>query len=228
VNDSQLTCEWPTVSRAWQNSDIDGSFRRDTISAAIRPCWSVSKTVSVVLVLNVANTYTGCSDHQRRTWVGDLTHLRATSADTANPGCFGQWRPDLRDNISAPVRDQTGLRHADADGNNSFTGGLVARRQSRSSPRRQPAVNIANDGVVVLQSGRARASTREKKHDRLRHASPSWRRHLDGPGTNSFTVGTSVFDGLLVVNRNSLQGADFNNTSVVFESANPAGILRRR
>jgi autotransporter-associated beta strand protein len=216
VNDSQLTVNGQTIAGPGKNLTIDGSGAT-TISAAIQTgTGSVIKTGSGVLVLNGANTYSGGTTINGGTLVGDLSNLPGDIRDNAIL-MFGQSgaRTFANDISGTGSVIKQGGGTLTLTGHNTFTGGTSLIGSTLIGTTASLPGNIANDGVVVFDQQSAGVYAGNMT------GSGTFTKLGDGTltltGTNSFTGGTSVFEGLLVGNSNSLQGQILNNTSVVFD-----------
>ena len=218
VNDSRLTVNGQTITGPGKNLTIDGSGAT-TISAAIQTgTGSVIKTGSGVLVMNGANTYAGGTTINGGTLVADLSNLPGDIRDNAillfgQPGGF-----TFANNISgtgAVIKQGGGT--LTLTGNNSFTGGTSVLASTLIGNTSSLPGDIVNNGAIVFDQGAAGtyAGSMTGGGTLAKVGSGS----LTLTGTNSFSGGTTVFEGTLVGNSSSLQGQIVNHTAVVFDQA---------
>ena len=218
MNDGQLTVNGQTITGAGRNLTIDGSGAT-TISSAIQTgAGSVIKAGSGVLVLNGANTYGGGTTINGGTLMADLSNLPGDIRDNAIL-LFGQsGARTFANNISGTgsVIKQGGGTLT-LTGNNTFTGGTSVLGSTLIGNTSSLPGDIVNNGAIVFDQERSGtyAGSMAGGGTLTKVGSGT----LTLTGTNSFSGGTTVFDGTLVGNSSSLQGQIVNHTAVVFDQA---------
>ncbi len=197
---------------------VDGTYA-GTVSGS----GALAKTGSGTLVLTGANTYTGGTTIADGALVGGTDSIQGAIVNNAalviNQTADGTLGSDISGTGSF-TKDGTGT--VTLTGANSYTGGTTVHGGTLVGDTNSLQGNVANSGTLVF------AQTADGAYTGAASGSGALVKTGSGTlvltGINSYSGGTTIADGTLVGNTNSVQGDIVNNAALIIDQ-NGSGTL---